>query len=250
MVRLTGYLNLLFDEGSFPDRVDRVADAGLLGVEFYGWDRDLRAIADRVADRDLEMVYMSGGRPALCDPRQSDAAIENIEKTIEMASDIDCHNLNVKAGPIQDDLARTEMRQNVVEVLERVAPVAEAADVTLVLEPLNTRIDHPNHAVTTAAEGAEIVNAVDSPNVKLLYDCYHEQIMAGDVIRSFREHEEAIGHVHIADNPGRHEPGTGELDYANIFDAIDESDYEGFVGCEFVPTAGPEAAIEYVRSLN
>lgn len=250
MVTLTGYLNLLFDRGSLPERVDRVAELGLDGVECFGWDVDREGIADRVAANDLEWVYLSGGRPTLCDPAEEDAAVANIEETLAFAGELGIHNLNVKAGTSQPDMTAEEMHDQVVRVLERAAPAAEDAGVTLVLEPLNTRIDHANHACATAAEGAAIVGRVDSERVKLLYDCYHEQIMAGDVIRSFREHLDQIGHVHIADNPGRNEPGTGELNYERIFEAIDESAYDGYVGCEFVPSGDVADAIAHVRSLN
>ncbi|MFB6138536.1 MAG: hydroxypyruvate isomerase family protein [Halobacteriaceae archaeon] len=250
MVTLTGYLNLLFDEGDFPERVDRVAEMGLDGVEFYGWNRDVAAVADRIHANDLDFVYMSGGRPALCDPDEEQAAVENVEESIDLAAEHGCINLNVKGGAVVDGLTRQEMHDQTARVLERVAPTAEEAGVRLVLEPLNTTVDHTESCVATAHEGAAIVREVDSPAVTLLYDFYHEQIMAGDVIRSFRELVDVVGHVHIADNPGRHEPGTGEVNFANVFDAIDETGYDGYVGCEFVPTGDPAEAIAHVQSLN
>ncbi|WP_266082958.1 TIM barrel protein [Haladaptatus caseinilyticus] len=136
-----------------------------------------------------------------------------------------------------------------VEVFRRVAPVAEKSNVTLLLEPLNTRVDHPGHFVSTARDGVEIIKEVSSPAVRVLYDIYHEQIMAGDIIHTFQKYVEYIGHVHIADNPGRHEPGMGELDYENILESIADSEYDGYIGCEFTPTGDPEKALEHVRSL-
>jgi hydroxypyruvate isomerase len=251
MIQLTGYLNLLFEDTSFPERVDQVADAGLDGIEAYGFDLDHQAIGRRCEKRDLDWVYLSGVRPDFTDPDNHDAALESIEESLELATTHDIQNLNVKAGSIQEDIDEDSQRDGVIEILSEAAPMAEEAGVTLVLEPLNTRVDHPGHFTTTAAEGAEIVRAVDSPNVKLLFDFYHEQIMHGDVIRSFREHLDAIGHVHIADNPGRHQPGTGEVNYGNVLSAVDESDYEGFVGCEFTPTenADPDAVMRDVAKL-
>ena len=249
MFTLSVYLNLLFDDEPFEDRVDRAAEAGFDGFEMYGWDRDLEPIAEKRDEHDLDWVYMSGGRPDLTDPDAADEAVENIENSIEIAERMDCLNLNVKSGSTQDDLDRDAQRENAVQVLSEAAPAAEDAGVTLVLEPLNT-YEAPDHFTTTAAGGAEIVEAVDSPNVKLLFDFYHEQIMAGDVIRSFREHLDQIGHVHIADNPGRNEPGTGELNYGNIFEAIDETGYDGYVGCEFEPSGDPLPILEDVRALR
>ncbi|MFB6295573.1 MAG: TIM barrel protein [Halobacteriales archaeon] len=251
MVRLSGYLNLLFEEGSFPERVDRVAEAGLEGIEAYGFDLDHEAIAERAAEHDLEWVYLSGGRPDFTDSDNHEAAIESIEDSLALAAEHGIHNLNVKSGDTQEGLDAEAQRESVVAVLEDAAPLTEEAGVRLVLEPLNTRVDHPGHFTTTAAEGAEIVRAVDSPNVRLLFDFYHEQITHGDVIRSFREHVDVVGHVHVADNPGRHQPGTGEINYGNVLDAVAESEYEGFVGCEFTPAVGsdPVAVMREVADL-
>lgn len=250
MVTLSAYLNMMFDDGTLADRVDRVANAAFDGFELYGWDADFETITARRDDNDLEFVYLSGNRPPLNDPEAVDAAVTQIRETLALAERVGCRNLNVKAGDTLADVPEATQRETVVEVLRRVASDAEAAGVTLVLEPLNTRVDHPGHLVSTAREGVEIIEDVSSPAVRVLYDIYHEQIMAGDVIRTFRENVEYIGHVHIADNPGRHEPGTGELDYENILATVADSDYDGYVGCEFSPTGEPEDAMEHVRSLR
>jgi hydroxypyruvate isomerase len=249
MFRLTAYLNLLFNEDPMPEHVDRVAEAGLDGIELYGFDHDVVTIGERCKEHGLAFVYMSGSRPPLNHPDRSVDAINNIKRSIDLAERVDCKNINVKAGQVQDGLDKETERNSVVNVLREVAPAAESAGVTLVLEPLNTCIDHPGHSVATAAEGAEIIETVDSSSVRLLFDFYHEQIMSGDVIRSFREHLNVISHIHIADNPGRHEPGTGELNYSNIFDAIAETGYDGFVGCEFSPTGDPDKIMRDVKSL-
>lgn len=252
MFELSAYLNLLFDSGSFPDRVDRVADVGYGGFEVFGFDQDFDAIAAKRDEHDLEWVYLSGGQPDFTDPENTDAALESIEESIELAEEYDIHNLNVKSGAEQDALDRETQRESVIEILREAAPMAEDAGVTLVLEPLNTRVDHPGHFTTTMGAGADIVRAVDSPNVRLLFDFYHEQIMHGDVIRSFQETVDVVGHVHIADNPGRHQPGSGEVNYATVFDAIAETGYDDFVGCEFTPTeeADPEAVLRDVETLR
>lgn len=252
MIRLTGYLDMLFEDGSFPERVDRVADAGLDGIEAFGFGLDHDAIARRAAERGLEWVYLSGPRPDLTDPDSHEAAVESIEDSLDLAAEHGIHNLNVKPGVVQEGLDEAIQHESVLEVFRATAPLAEELGVTLLIEPLNTRVDHPGQFITTAAEGAEIVRAVDSPNVRLLFDFYHEQIMHGDVIRSFREHVDVVGHVHVADNPGRHQPGTGEINYGNVFEAVAGSDYEGFVGCEFAPTEGsdPERVMREVADLR
>jgi hydroxypyruvate isomerase len=153
-------------------------------------------------------------------------------------------------GPDQDGLDRETQHENIVDVLSRVAPDAEEAGVTLALEPLNTEVDHPGYYLTTSEEGFEIVDEVGSENVTLLYDVYHQQITEGNVIQTVTENVERIGHVHVADVPGRHEPGTGELNYGRIFEALDDVGYDGYVGCEFSPTDDPDGAMADVLALR
>ena len=117
------------------------------------------------------------------------------------------------------------------------------------VEPLNSAVDHPGYFLTSSYEGYDILEAVDSPNVKLLYDVYHQQITEGNVIQNVTDHIDLIGHVSVADVPGRHEPGTGELNYENVFSALDDAGYEGYVGLEFSPTGDSAEAIKDVRSL-
>jgi len=126
---------------------------------------------------------------------------------------------------------------------------AEDAGVTLGVEPLNTIVDHPGYYLTSSAEGFEIVDAVDSPAVKLLFDVYHQQTSEGNVTRNLTNNVEQVGYVHVADVPGRHEPTTGKLDYENVLGALDEAGYDGYVGCEFTPRGDPLAAIENCRNM-
>lgn len=252
MPPLTAYLNLVFREGSMVDRVDRVGAVGYEGIEVFGVDRELASIARRVRERDLTWAYLSGVQPPLTDPTTRDAAIEHLSHRVELAERYDIRTVNVKSGPRQEGLAPTAQREAVVDGLQAVAHRAEGTGVTIVLEPVNTKVDHPGHFTATAEAGAELVGAVDHPSVRLLFDFYHEQVMRGDVIRSFGEHVDVIGHVHIADNPGRHQPGSGELNYANVLHAIDESSYAGFVGCEFdiVGDRRPEDVLRDVTTLR
>jgi hydroxypyruvate isomerase len=130
------------------------------------------------------------------------------------------------------------------EGLRRVAPMAESAGVNLVIELLNSRVDHPDYQCDHTAWGVEVVKAVDSPRVKLLYDIYHAQIMEGDLIRNFREAAPYIAHVHTAGNPGRHEiDETQEIYYPPVLAAIRDSGYTGYVAHEFVPTRDPAAVM-------
>ena len=246
MPKISVCVEMVYDDDPFHDRVARAADAGADAVEFWDWrEKDLNAIEEAATDADVPIVgCVAGG--VLTDPEQADDTVETIRESIETAADLECPSLIATTGQDQEGLDRETQHDNIVEVLSRVAPDAEKAGVTLVLEPLNTAVDHPGYFLTTSTEGYEIVEEVGSPNVKLLYDIYHQQITEGNVIDNVTENIDLIGHFHLADVPGRHEPGTGELNYTNILEAIDETDYDGYVGCEFSPTGDADDAMDAV----
>jgi len=249
MIQLSAYLNLLFEEKKFADRIDNVAKIDFDGFELFGWDHDFETIRAKRDEHNLEFVCLSGERPDLTDPDRTAEGVKHIEETIELAAANDCQRLNVKAGTRQPSLVHDEQQDAVIDALNQVEPLAAEHGVTLVLEPLNTQVDHPDHFLTTATEAAPIIEAVDSSHIGLLFDVYHEQIMDGDVIRSFRQYADIIHHVHIADNPGRHEPGTGELNYDRILNAIAETGYDGYVGFEFTPTRDPIPLLRELQTL-
>lgn len=246
MPKLSVCIEMIYDDVPFTERVSRAAVAGADAVEFWDWrERDLDAITAAADDAAIPIVGCTAGG-VLTDPGQIEETIETIRESITTASELSCRSLIVTTGPDQKELDRKAQHETVVDVLSTVAPAAEAADVTIVLEPLNTVVDHPNYYLTSSMEGYEIVNEVNSSNVKLLFDIYHQQITEGNVIQNITEHSNEIGHIHIADVPGRHEPGTGELNYENIFGAIDKSGYEGYVGCEFSPMNDADEAVATV----
>lgn len=229
---------------STVESVERAAACGVDGIEFYNPDEvDLGALEAAAAEHEIEVFgTLAAGagsnngfpdQPALTDPEDHALAVHDIEDSIRTASEIGCENLVVTVGPEQERIDRATQHNAIVRVLRDVVTTAQAHDITIVLEPLNTRVNHPGYYLTTSTEGVSLIEAVDSPCVKLLFDVYHQQITEGDVIRRLREYTDHIGHIHIADNPGRHEPGTGELNYEAILGAIADMDYDGYVSCEF-----------------
>ncbi|EMA59679.1 hydroxypyruvate isomerase family protein [Halorubrum lipolyticum] len=239
-------LEMVYDDDPFVDRVSRAAEAGADAVEFWDWRaRDLQAIADTAADVDIPVAgFVAGG--TLTDPEGTEEAAKTIRESIAVAADHGVPVLIVTTGPDQDGLDRPTQREAVIETLSAVAPDAEDAGVTLVVEPLNTAVDHPDYFLETSAEGFDIVDAVGSSRVKLLYDIYHQQVTEGNLIQTITDNVDRIGHFHVADVPGRHEPGTGELNYEAILEAIDDTEYDGYVGCEFSPTGDADEAVETV----
>ncbi|WP_129112734.1 hydroxypyruvate isomerase family protein [Halegenticoccus tardaugens] len=260
MVDLSVTLPMALRAESLADGVERAAALGVDGFEFFDWeDHDaetIRGLCDEHGIAVAGTLSAGGGSniddfegDAMTRPDATERVAADVERSLDAAAALDAPNLIVTTGPEQDDLDRDVQRESVVEVLETVAPAAESAGVTVVVEPLNVAVDHPGYFLTDSAEAFEIVESVGSDRVKVLYDVYHQQITEGNVIETVREHVDLIGHFHIADVPGRHEPGTGEVNYANVLSAIGESAYDGYVGCEFFPAGDPDDAVRSVVDL-
>lgn len=244
----------VFGDRPLTDGIAAAGDLGADGIEFFDWEEHgIESIAAACDDANVSLAAtLSAGSgsniedadaPAMTDPDCRDQVIGDIERSIDACESVGSPNLIVTVGPVQGDLERSVQRNAIVDVLESVAPRAEEADVTVVVEPLNTRIDHPGYFLSSSDEAFDVVETVGSSHVKVLFDVYHQQITEGDVTRRLTENLEHVGHVHIADNPGRDAPGTGELNYENVLTALDTAGYEGYVGCEFIPDGDPEEAV-------
>ena len=192
------------------------------------------------------------------DADEKEAYLDFLSRSIEKAVDIKCPNLvihsdalNPEDGSAKDtgkDLSFEVKLFNLYTVLKEGAAIADKAGVTLVLEPLNTLVDHKNYFLSDPDVSFDLIRSVGSDNVKLLYDIYHMQIMKGNVIDRIQKNIDAIGYFHAADVPGRFEPGTGELNYRNIFSAIKETGYTGFIGFELLPAGNSSSAIEAIKA--
>lgn len=250
---------MIYEDVPFADRIDRVAEHGFDTVEFGTWStRDLDEIETRLAENEVSVHQIAATREtplqpeqlkrALTDPTKQDAVVADIEASIEAAERLNCPKLVVLVGPELDYSSR-EMYESIVGCLREVAPVAEAAGVTLVVEPLNTAVDHTGYFLEKSSIGFDIVRDVDSPAVKLLFDIYHQQVSEGNIISTVTSHLNQIGHIHVADVPGRHEPGTGELNYPNILSAIDNAGYDGYVGFEYRALNDDDQALNSIQDL-
>jgi hydroxypyruvate isomerase len=254
MPRLAANVEMSLDAESVPAGIERAAAVDLDAVEFFDWERaDLDAVAQASEDHGVDVAaILSAGagstiesrdEPALTDPQSHEQAVDDIARSLDAAARLDCESLIVTVGPDQPDIDDATQEAAIVDVLGEVAPQAESTGVTIVVEPLNVSVDHPGYFLDSVATGAAIVERVDSDAVQLLFDAYHQQVAAGNVIETFREHVEKIGHVHVADVPGRGEPGTGELAYERIVEAIDETGYDGYVSGEYLPTGSVGTAL-------
>lgn len=250
-MKLSACIEMLFTDLPFTDRILAAHEAGCDAVEFWGWrSKDLETIADTIDETGLTLAALTtdcGGD--LCDPEATREWVEDAAESLEAAETLNARGLIVTTGDELIDIPREQQREAIVEGLEAIAAYAREKNIELFLEPLNILVDHAGYFLSTSEEGFEVVDEVDSPNLSLLYDVYHQQITEGHLISTIRDNIDRIGHFHIADVPGRHEPGTGEINYENVFHAIAETEYDGFVGMEFRPTGASDEAIRQVQRI-
>lgn len=250
-MRFSVCIDMIYSDLPLAERVAKVAALGYDAVEFWRWtNKDLDELEQALEQHSVQVAgFCVDPMGRIVDPASHELFLDGVRESVKVAQRLGAGALIVTTGQAREGVPRHEQRAAVIEALKAAAPIAEAAGVTLVLEPLNTLVDHAGYYLVSSAEGYEIVDAVNSPRVKLLYDCYHQQISEGNLIGNLRQNLAKIGHIHVADVPGRNEPGTGEINYANLFRALDESGYRGFIGLEFRPKAGVEQALEQVKRL-
>ena len=251
-VRLSVCIDMIMTDLPFLERMERVKRLGYPAFEFWEWkNKDVDAIIRKKNELGLEVATImgSGWKPLFTEEARK-TFVSDIQASVAAAKRLGSKTLIVTTGMEDKSMPRSEQHSNYVAALKAAAPFAEQAGVTLVLEPLNTKVDHPGYYLQTAREGFEILDEVGSPAVKILFDIYHHQIMEGNVIQDITKNISKIAHFHVADVPGRHEPGTGEINYASVFRAIAATGYQGFVGLEFKPSGSAEDALRNVLKLG
>jgi len=249
MEKLSVCIEMIFKELPLAERIRKVAEAGFPAFEFWGWsDKDLDALRKAQQQHGLEVgaFCVETGGP-LVDPATTLPFVKGVDRAMELAHQLGCKTLIVTTGNERPDLPRPKQHDAIVESLRKAAPLAESGGITLVLEPLNILVDHAGYYLHSSAEGFEIVREVNSPNVRLLYDIYHQQITEGNLIQTITSNIDLIGYFHSADVPGRHQFGTGEINYRGVIRAIRHAGYQGYIGLEFTPTHSAEAALAQVK---
>lgn len=221
----------------------RLKGIGVEAFEFWSWwDKDMDAVRAAAKETGLVPAAMCTKMISLTDPAQRGEYLDGLRESVAVAKELGCRTLISQTG---DDTGadRAAQHQSLVGGLREAAPILEEAGITLVVEPLNTYVDHKGYYLYSSAEGFAVIDEVDSPNVKLLYDIYHQQIMEGNIIDTVTANLDKIGHFHAAGVPGRHELNTGELNYRAIFDAVDAAGYDHYIGLEYFPLDKPETGI-------
>jgi hydroxypyruvate isomerase len=237
-------------EGEPDDRFAQIRAWGFGAYEWLGPDGDIPALRAAMDRHGLALTCIVGAGSiapgGMVNPADHDKLEEQFIGRVALAKQLGTTRLIGLTGNTRDDVSMEEQRDHVVTCCKRLAPIAEAEGVTLILEALNPLVDHAGFFLTTTAQTMDILGRVDSPNVKMLFDIYHQQITEGNVIRNLTGNVGRIGHFHVADNPGRREPGTGELNYARIFEALAATDYDGYVALECGHSGTVEEALKAV----
>lgn len=250
-IRFSVCLDMILTDLPFTGRMERIKKIGYGAFEFWEWKtKDVDAIARKREELGLEVATLMGsGWKQLNTEEARRNFVAEIRASIPVARRLGAKTLIVTTGLEDRRIPRAEQKANYVAALKAAAPLAEEAGVALVLEPLNTKVDHPFYYLHTAKEGFEIIEEVASPAVRLLFDIYHHQVMEGNIIQDITKNIARIAHFHVADVPGRREPGTGEINYANVFRAISRTGYQGFIGLEYKPSRAAEDTLREVLKL-
>jgi hydroxypyruvate isomerase len=245
-------LEMLFTDRPFIDRMAVAARLGYHAIEFWDWrDKDVSGVAEQASRLNLIVAAMSGNRKhALIDEEARDGLLTEMDQVFAVAKQLKCRHIMMLSDVLQSDgsAAPTPVRpaaeksKSLIESLRALAGKAKAAGVTLLVEPLNTELDHRGCFLNTSALAAELIREVNRPQIKMLYDIYHMSMMREDILTEINKHMDCIGYFHVADKPGRHQPGTGKIDYKAVNSLLKQANYEGFIGMEFSALGSDEQA--------
>ncbi len=258
MPRFSANLTLLFTERPFLERFAAAAAAGFRAVEFqFPYAFSARDIARAAEEAGVEVVlfnlhaghWEAGERGIACHPGREAEFRLALQRAIGYALELDCPRLNCLAGSVPAGVSREAARHTLVANLRHAGAELAAAGLTLLLEPINSR-DIPGFLVDRPSLALDIMAEADVPNLQLQYDIYHAQVMEGDLARSLETNLARIGHIQIADNPGRHEPGTGEINYPFLLRHLDAIGYSGWVGCEYFPADNTERGLVWLKAVR
>ncbi|PZD94787.1 glyoxylate-induced protein [Paenibacillus sambharensis] len=241
-MKLSYNTETLFQGMSIYEAMETLAANGLKTIEFWSWeDKDLNRIRQLMADYDMNVASIVVKLESLVDPARREATVDAVKRSAEAANQLGCSTMVHTVGFEAGHLSREEMRKSLVEGLYACIPALEEAGITTAIEPLNTKVDLElsGYYLTTSEEALDIVKEINHPLVKVCYDIYHVQVMEGHVISRMQNNIHHIAHIQAAGHPGRHELYLGELNYDNIFDAIKQMDYNGYVGIEYFPIHDP-----------
>ncbi len=243
MPRFAANLTMLFNEAPFLDRFSLAAKAGFEGVEYlFPYEFEKMALRAALERNGLTQVlhnlpagdWARGERGIAILPDRIDEFRRGVASAIDYATALDCKQVNCLVGIAPDGMPESALRTTLVANLRLAAAELGKHGIRLLIEPIN-RFDIPGFYLNTVEQAAAIIEEVGGDNLFIQYDLYHQQRTEGELIGTYKRHADRIAHIQLADNPGRNEPGTGEINYPFVFDALEAAGYEGWIGCEYKP---------------
>lgn len=252
--KITSSVMLWTLKGSFEEKLEIAAKAGLQSVELVSehikWtDPEIEKMKKLARSFNLGMDTIIATpdwktRPvSMVNPAQRENFLNDVRKAVTFAQKLEIPQIILMSGDEVPGKSHAEQYASLVEGSKRAADLAAPANLTLIVEPLNSKVNHKDFFLTTCVEGMKLIKDVDNPHLRLLFDIYHEQVQIGNVTRTVTEAMPYVAVFHVADNPGRNDPGTGEMNYANIYKAIQKTGYGGYITMEYLPLAEPVASL-------
>jgi len=257
MPKFAANLTMLFTEVPFLERFKQASDAGFEYIEFlFPYEYEPNQLAHLLAENNLQQVlfnlppgcWNSGERGIACLPSRKDEFKAGVHQALDYAQKLGVKQVNCLAGLTPDNVPLSVLHDTLCENVYYAAEQLEKHDMALLLEPINSRVDMPRFFLDTLDKTKKIIHDTNCSNVKIQFDIYHMQIMQGDIIKSIENNLSQIAHLQFADCPGRHEPGTGELNFNNIFTALDALNYSGWVSAEYRPKTQTDESLAWFKS--
>ncbi|MEW6294513.1 MAG: hydroxypyruvate isomerase [Pseudomonadota bacterium] len=256
MPRFAANLTMLFNEVPFLERFERAAQAGFKAVEFlFPYDYPVEQMKELLTQHGLQLVlhnlpagdWAAGERGIGCHPGRAAEFRAGVDKAIAYATTLGVKQINCLAGIKPAGVSEADARRTLVDNLKFAAPKLKAAGIKLLIEPINT-FDIPGFFLSRTQQALDIIVDTGSDNIFVQYDIYHMQRMEGELAKTIEKNLGKIAHLQLADNPGRNEPGTGEINYPFLFAFLDRIGYQGWIGCEYKPAAATETGLGWAQT--
>jgi hydroxypyruvate isomerase len=249
----------MYSEIPFLDRFQAAKDDGFEFVEFWSWtDKDLDAVKAAAGKAGVGISGFNGDADySLIDPTHKEKYLDFLKKSVAAAQKVGAKSVTIHSNALGDagivvnhytELSDTVKLCSMYDMLLECAKIAEESGIAMNLEPLNITTDHVGNYLATTRMAAEMTRLIGSPMLKVLYDVYHMQLNEGSLCDNIKAYADQIGHIHVADAPGRHEPGTGEINYTRVFQALEDCGYTGRVGFELFPETTTANAVKAIMS--
>ncbi len=258
MPRFSANLSMLFTDRPFLERFEAASRSGFVAVEYmHPYDEDISAIARALQQLRLTQVlfnlpsgnWQAGDRGLAVDPGRREEFRRGVAQAVDVARTLRCSRLNCLVGKRLEGTSELDQWRCLVDNLRYAAREFARADLTLMVEPVNS-YDVPGFFLTTSVHALRVLEEVAAPNLRLQYDIYHMQRMEGNLSATLSRLHDRIGHIQIADAPDRHEPGTGEIHFPYLLRHLDHLGYEGFVGLEYKPSGSSEGSFSWIEAMG